>query len=402
MASCTVPLKPQIVPHPCTQPAEERNWKEITRAISEIIDTLKVVCEDLTVDALPVLGCGLVINTAGELKVKTEDLQGVNITAQSTDPDVDNCLLDATGGGVLGEGCGIDITGGLIIFDPGDVAGLGLESVGTPTACSMRVDAGCGLTFSSNDLVVDAALLAGDGLQVTDTCTLALDMNDFDVGCGLGTTDGTDIFFDPAQVDGEGLETDTSIDPVSGFPKCELKVKQACGIDVSPDGVKVDAMQIANLGLEAVGDCFINVKIGCGLEFGDDFPNPVQINPRDLVWDDHRACTGLICCEELEVQIDTFKSADCDENVLPPVTPCAISVDFKEDPALKITATYLGTISSCGFIGGTPPSDLELRFTQHTLTLIRNAAGDVIDASDVALSDVTCLIPLAVCEDLTC
>ena len=205
-------------------------------------------------------GCGLVVNAANSLNVYADDLAGCGLEASGTgcELQVDATVLAGDGLSESGActlnvnaGCGILINSANgVEVNPSELAGCGLEASGT--GCELRVD---------------ATVLAGDGLSESGACTLNVN-----AGCGLVVNSANGLELNPSELAGCGLEA-------SGTD-CELQV---------------DATALAGGGLSVSGDCSLNVNAGCGLVINAS--NGVEVAPSDLAGGG--LTTGLDC--ELEV-----------------------------------------------------------------------------------------------------
>jgi hypothetical protein len=208
-------------------------------------------------------GCGLEF-FGGDLRVKASDLAGNGLTTTGT------CGLQ------VNVGCGIQITSDAVAFKPSDVAGLGLVA---GTGCTLDVNPGCGLEIVSNAVRVKRSDLVGLGLEAdSGTCNLKLKLGSclqFDVN-GAVAVDSACLVGDTI-TPGCGLEfaagalrvknTDLAGNGLGVTGTCGLQVNVGCGLEISSDTVRVKVADLLGQGLTTSGTCGLMLNLGCGLEF---------------------------------------------------------------------------------------------------------------------------------------
>lgn len=223
-----------------------------------------VNANDIAVDATQLAGAGLVVSAGCTLAVNPgcglEIVTDVLQVKYGAGLDCVDGTLIATGT-TLTEGCGIDITGNVISFDPVPVAGSGLSAGG---GCSININVSCGLEIFSDAVRVKASDLAGSGLVVSGTCQL-------NVGAGCGITVSADtISVNHTALAGDGL--------VAGV-NCQLNVNAGCGLQILTDQLQVKPSDLAGSGLVPGAACRLDVNVGCGLEIISD---QVRVKASDL------------------------------------------------------------------------------------------------------------------------
>ncbi len=208
-------------------------------------------------------GCALDVNVDNCTLTIVDDVVQVDLESIAGDG-----LIAETSGGAcelkINYGCGLEIDTDQLKVNPADLAGDGLVNT---TGCALEVAVGCGLTINGGAVEVDPADLAGDGLEVGSGCALQVN-----VGCGLVLVEG-EVRVDANTLAGDGLvQTGT----------CTLAVNTGCGLEIVADAVRVKASDLAGSGLGTSGTCGLQVNVGCGLVISAD---AVAVNPSDLAGD---------------------------------------------------------------------------------------------------------------------
>jgi hypothetical protein len=134
---------------------------------------------------------------------------------------------------------------GAVAFDAATVAGDGLAISDT---CTLNVAPGCGIQISGGAVAVNAATLAGNGLGVTGTCTLFVN-----TGCGLDLS-GDAVRLNLTDVALDGLIWNQS--------NCTLTADWGCGLTLVGNELQVDYDQLVN---DATLTSLVKVDLGMGV-----------------------------------------------------------------------------------------------------------------------------------------
>lgn len=150
------------------------------------------------------LGCGLQIDT-GLVRVNRTELIGDGLENGAGTCDIKVKAGDGISVGVTGvsvsAGCGLTISAGQVLVNRADLTGDGLENGSgtcdlkvktgdgiTISGGAVAVSAGCGLTTSAGQVLVNRADLIGNGLTAgSGTCDLAIDCAWIEANCDVKT-----------------------------------------------------------------------------------------------------------------------------------------------------------------------------------------------------------------------
>lgn len=299
------------------------------------------------------------------------------------------------------EGCGIDITDGVVSVVPNEIAGKGLAP--DDGECNIAVVAGCGILVE-DDVSVDVEGLIGNGLQLgpggtgeCDTievkagCGILVDLNgvavDFDAiaGPGLGVQAGSGDDCDKLKVntgcgihivaDAVAVNYGTGLDCIGGvLVATGLEVTAGCGIILFEGEISVDAADLAGEGLIVGEDCALDVNVGCGLEIVAD---AVRVKNSDLAG----AGLGTVGTCGLEVNVGCgleivsdavkVKTSDLAGLGLIPASGGTCALDVNQGCGLKITDDVLefdrDDVMGCGLIADDEVSDCGVKVDRDAL-----------------------------------
>lgn len=157
------------------------------------------------------LAGNVLVNDDGrEITIEAYSPYGVTYEGDFVALNWNNLALhwDAERGGVPVWGCGLDYDEESNTLSVDNVALAGDGLIASEEDCSLSVDpdfvedaftGGCGVTVASGVISVNAGDLAGDGLEASGECGLAIA-----VGCGLKIEEGA-VAVDPEALEGAGI-----------------------------------------------------------------------------------------------------------------------------------------------------------------------------------------------------